>query len=460
MRLRFFLIILSVLLTTLIALSFIQDSVLVRERRRLIDQQIERMASSLYSSDLSTSKIDDVEEAADIVSEVLGEPQPDSIIRLYSRDGSLIYQSEAATQIGNLDTKERWQRLERDGHTIRVLTLPLPDSKETLQVGLFLDGYLLHWRNLKYRIFFYLASVLIVISGVSYALMSILLRPLTKLAQYLEHETTLIAAGTADGFSFPMGMSDPGERLQFRWSGKTKGADEISRLAIALNRLGESAKLGLKRTNQRITQMTHELKTPLTIIRNTVETVKDKVAPCYGHDLADCLHEIDKLSQTINHFMEWSRFESVPGVPQIIHANSLGETASQIAHRMEKVHPGRIHFESHSPGTVFSMSEHFEQVITNLLSNALQYSESATAVELIVEESRLIVRDKGPGIPATVLQQLGTPFNTPPGQRGSGTGLGLAWVHAICRKYGWRFAVRTAPLYPLGTEVIVDMAPP
>ncbi|MEO0108440.1 MAG: HAMP domain-containing sensor histidine kinase, partial [candidate division WOR-3 bacterium] len=89
-----------------------------------------------------------------------------------------------------------------------------------------------------------------------------------------------------------------------------------------------------------------------------------------------------------------------------------------------------------------------EQVIDNLVSNALKYSRPGTCVAIRVHQENgsiaLSVEDQGPGIPEAELHRLFTPFSTtsvrsPTGEKS--TGLGLAIVKHIVEAHGGKISV-------------------
>lgn len=89
-----------------------------------------------------------------------------------------------------------------------------------------------------------------------------------------------------------------------------------------------------------------------------------------------------------------------------------------------------------------------EQVLTNLVVNALQASPANGRVELEARaDGRTVefrVRDEGPGVPTEVRERLFEPFFTTKGP-GRGTGLGLSIAHAIVRAHGGALTVEDVP---------------
>lgn len=101
------------------------------------------------------------------------------------------------------------------------------------------------------------------------------------------------------------------------------------------------------------------------------------------------------------------------------------------------------------PPLVEADAARIQQILTNLLANAVKYTgEGGIQLEVDVEaapSSRLVfvVRDSGPGLPASVLARLGEAFQTGPSKQG--TGLGLAIVRRLCAHLGGEFAAENAP---------------
>ncbi|UXR63390.1 ATP-binding protein [Bdellovibrio bacteriovorus] len=93
---------------------------------------------------------------------------------------------------------------------------------------------------------------------------------------------------------------------------------------------------------------------------------------------------------------------------------------------------------------ILSNPLHLEQVIENLVVNALKHTSDL--VSITVKDSVIEVQDQGDGIPAEVVERLGTPFNRGPHRSGreKGSGLGLAWVQSVVVLYSWNFELRSS----------------
>ena len=91
------------------------------------------------------------------------------------------------------------------------------------------------------------------------------------------------------------------------------------------------------------------------------------------------------------------------------------------------------------------------QIVTNLIQNAQRYGDGAPiemSVELDTVSTRIVVRDRGPGIPDAQLEQVFRPFYRLDDSRSQvtgGTGLGLAIVRQLADSNGWTVQLSNRP---------------
>ncbi|MBS1984594.1 MAG: HAMP domain-containing histidine kinase [Bdellovibrionales bacterium] len=444
MRSRFFFTIFGVLILTVVASSVVHFSFFRAERLRLVDQQIQSIASSLVSN-LSVVEFEDIEETEEVISETLGSERIRMLIYIRGAKGESIYLNRNAQILDYLPPLSPQRETYRvNGHMIRVLNLPLKDMNWILQVGLVLDQGQVHWRTVSYSVIFYIALILVVMLVGSYFLTVSLLRPLRSLASYLKYvaESPTDAAALAQAPGASLFSSGPSRG---RIGRRMARYDEFSQLVVAIQQLNQKINARFLLMHSWTAQMAHELKTPLTIIRNSIESVQVKL----GHadaDLVEAQQEIDHLGRVISSFLEWVRLEKLPGNPEDLHALHLANVARDVARKLNKLNHDRIALRVEGNALVFAKPDLLTQLFTNLLQNALQYSPQNSPVELVVEDRKITVQDRGAGIPPRVLEKIGEPFNwgaethlSPSGSTlvARGSGLGLAWIKSICTRYGW-----------------------
>ena len=433
MKRRFLLSIGIVLTLSLTAVGVIQYFLFQAEQFHHIDQQIETTASLLISSDLNSVELKEFEDAQGVVESVVNGDKLNQFVIIFNRKGKMVYRSKIAQIVPNdIPTDQQWQTIVKNGHFIRILTLPLEKNYTSgphriLQTGIILDADLLRWRSLGRHIVFYSGLIILLVIGITWSLSRTLLRPLVELSLFLKYlgnqfdEKKLVVGGHAT-MALPRDIQT--------------SKDEFGDLVQAAQSLHSRILQSLKTTQVWTAQMAHELKTPLTILSNCLESFRLAKSDSEKEmAIKDSLNEVAHLNRLISSFLEWTSAENFPVSQSELHALKLKNVVEETATRILRNYPDRIQINAQSSLTLFAQPGFLEQAISNLVVNALKYSSGS--VQVILENETLSILDEGAGIPKHVLENLGQPFNyahkTP-----HGFGLGLAWVATICRKYEWK----------------------
>lgn len=451
MRLRFFLIILTVLIASTAAVTYVQHYFFLTERLSLIDTQIRKTASILATSELAHLKKIDLDDAEDILTEELGADRVGKVFIIRNSVGEVLYASKIASSLGDLPRTPQWATLQTEDYFVRILNLHLSKLDRTLQVGLVLDKNFLKWTIINRRLLVYIGMIIAFAFAISAVLTVVLLAPIRRLAGHLE--TQMANLSSRRGLARLQGL--PPKVLK-KASGVWSQADEFARLVKTTQSFIRKTNLYYDLTRNWTSQMAHELKTPLTLTRTEMETaqqgglVDEKVA-------AFVLDEIDHIGHIINQFLEWADLEN-SSAPGNLHAVRLGAAARDIGERLDRFSPGRLRVRIESPGTAIANPLHVDLMITNLVMNALKFSPAHEPVDVTVRESLLRVEDRGGGLPKEVMARLGHPFNKGRNPAGGpkGSGLGLAWVAAMARLYQWRLDIETSAR---GTSISVFFPP-
>lgn len=432
MKRRFLLSIGIVLALSLTAVGLIQYFLFRDEQFNHIDQQIETTASLLISSDLNSVELKEFEDAQGVVESVVNGDKINQFVIIFNRKGKMVYRSKIAQIVPtDIPTDIQWQTIVKNGHFIRILTLPLEKNytsgpHRVLQTGIILDADLLRWRNLGRHIILYSLLIIFLVIIVTWILSRTLLSPLVELSLFLKYlgnqfdEKKLVVGGSAT-MALPRDIQT--------------SKDEFGDLVQAAQRLHSRIIQSLKTTQVWTAQMAHELKTPLTILSNCLESFRLANTDAEKEKLIkDSQNEVAHLNRLISSFLDWTSAENFPVSQSELHALKLKNVVEETATRILRNYPARIQIEADSNLTLFAQPGFLEQAISNLVVNALKYSNGP--VRVVLKNETLSILDEGTGIPKHVLDNLGQPFNyahkTP-----HGFGLGLAWVTTICRKYAW-----------------------
>ena len=126
-----------------------------------------------------------------------------------------------------------------------------------------------------------------------------------------------------------------------------------------------------------------------------------------------------------------------------VHAGLL---AGQAVHRLRQRGPHPVIEAELSPCLVYVDPAAVDHAVGNLIDNAVKWSPPGAAVGVVVENGRVVVSDRGPGIADEDLPHIFERFYRAPDARGMpGAGLGLAIVGSVAQANEGTVEVRTGP---------------
>lgn len=217
---------------------------------------------------------------------------------------------------------------------------------------------------------------------------------------------------------------------------------EIKALSSAMDKMKHDLSANQKERENMLAQIAHEIRNPLGGIEllaslTKEDLVKQNIEAGY---IDKILGEVNGLKKLITSFLEFSR--PLPAHPaecdvkkftdEILEnlAPRIGEKNISVICRNDS---GKIYFD---PG-------HFKQLMMNLISNSIQFSEKGGKISVLFSHSNgvynISVSDEGPGIPDENLEKIFEPFFT---TRKTGTGLGLAVCKKLCSENKASLTVR------------------
>jgi signal transduction histidine kinase/ABC-type multidrug transport system ATPase subunit len=276
---------------------------------------------------------------------------------------------------------------------------------------------------------------------------------------------TAHAGGTAGHvLAVPFQTPEGRAALAVLWSdaAATEGAAEVLHdaarsLSLGLEREGLEAahrEAQALRRSQRLqreflSRLSHELRTPLTAIVGCVDTLLQPDVAWGGDErqrfLATIGTESERMRRLVADLLDVSAIDA--GILRIDPdwcdlALVLRASVSCAAPGAE----GRVAVEvAEGLGPVWADHDKLEQVVVNLLENALRHAPDDTPVHLEARvdddgAAEVVVRDEGEGVPAGLAANVFEPYVTGPGR--SGTGLGLAIARGIAHAHGGTLALR------------------
>lgn len=213
----------------------------------------------------------------------------------------------------------------------------------------------------------------------------------------------------------------------------------------------------LAHVGQLAASLAHEIKNPLTGISGAIQVIRANLKPSDPHwpVLGEVLRQINRLDRSVKDLLVYAR----PKPPRYQRCDVSRATERVLAVLRKEPEFDRIRMECELPRNLPAIAadeNQLEQLLMNLVLNAAQASAPGGVVRLVAAVRtggiRLVVEDRGCGMPEDVARRAFEPFYT---TKARGTGLGLPICRKIVEAHGGTIAVRSTP--GEGTEVTVEL---
>ena len=246
-----------------------------------------------------------------------------------------------------------------------------------------------------------------------------------------------------------------------------KEKDEIGLLADGFNKMAEDLKIADASKKDFVSNAAHELRSPMTSINGFVEGMLDGTIPKEKHRmyLEIVSSEVKRLTKLVKTMLDLSRIES--GRDKITLAKTdINELIRHVVIRLsQKIELKGIIPEidiSDDPLFVLADSDKIEQVLQNLIDNAIKFTEKDESIYISTEQKGdkvfVKIKDEGSGISEEDLKFIWDRFYTVDKARSgnkTGTGLGLSIVKTIIDQHNENITVKSS--VNKGTEFIFSL---
>ena len=239
---------------------------------------------------------------------------------------------------------------------------------------------------------------------------------------------------------------------------------ELGQLAAVLNSTFARLEMAFAQQKQFASDAAHELRTPVSVILTQTQTSlnRERDAASYRQTVEACQRAAQRMRKLIESLLALARFDAGPEVLK----RQRFDLATTVGDCTELVQPlaeerGVKIISDLSPQEITGDAERLAQVVTNLLTNAIQYNqpEGEVRVKLQAENGLavLTIADTGKGISAEDLPRVfGRFFRADQSRTGAGnSGLGLAITKAIVEAHGG--TIEVASVEDVGTTFTVRL---
>lgn len=214
------------------------------------------------------------------------------------------------------------------------------------------------------------------------------------------------------------------------------GPMEVRRAAAAFNTMQTRLQTYLRERERMLAAVSHDLRTPITRLRLRAELIEDEnLRMKFARDLS----EMEAMTAAALDFLRGAnKDEPVQPIDIMALLESLQADIEEAGHSVT------VQGEMRAPYPARPLA--LKRLLANLIENAIKYGTRASVtVEDKAAQLRIVVADKGPGIPAEQLEQVFEPFYRIEGSRSrdtGGVGLGLSVARDIARAHGGELELR------------------
>lgn len=340
-------------------------------------------------------------------------------------DGTIVYDDRANDVLGSVDVKEDGSNVASapimvDGEKVGTVLVRVPGS-ETLLTKFDED-----FRDKSYNAMIFAAVIALIIAMVMGAIFA------RTIAAPVKKITNAAKALKEGDYSARTGMT---------------GSDEIARLGNMFDLMADSVESNRKLERRLVTDVAHELRTPLMAIQSTVEAMIDGVFKPDAERLETLNSEVQRLSRLVDALLKLSRLESRTKPIEQKKVDLTEMLSSVVQTHQAYIHDAGLNLEfEYDPHVyVFGDADLLRQATANLISNAVRYTPEGGTITIMARKGdlmgQIVVKDTGIGLTpeeAKLVFQRFWRADSGRARATGGLGIGLSVLKEIVEQHnGW-----------------------
>ncbi len=250
---------------------------------------------------------------------------------------------------------------------------------------------------------------------------------------------------------------------------RVQGHDELSQLAQHLNALGQTLQQNTQAHRTMVADISHELRTPISVMQAQLEAVQDGVQPLTGTTLTRLHQQVTRLKNLVNDLYELS-LADLGALTYRKATIDLRELMQELVQSFQpRYQQAGLTLEwqdrcNISP-KILGDSQRLQQLFSNLLQNSAQYTHSPGSVQVTLrcESSNVCIsiQDSAPGVAAHLQPRLFERLFRAESSRNrntGGAGLGLSLCRTIAQAHSGEITITDSPLGGLTVTVCLPLA--
>jgi len=371
----------------------------------------------------------------------------DIIVHVFDTDGGIIASSKNTQNLNEIPAGNFIQVLQGNSRfdtisfenqssrmTFRVYTTPVFENEKVayiVQVASPLSSIGIALNNIKVALFV-LFPVTVLLTGVMGAFLAeVTLRPINNMIKTI-HQIT------AENMKLKLAIPE------------TK--DEIQQLAETFNDMLQRLEKAFTSQKKLFEDLSHELKTPLTILKGEFEIILKKMRSKdeYESVIKSALEEINRVSKLAENLLLLARFDSKEAFPEKrkLELNQLIQSVIANVKGMSELKEIRVSFNSAEKLMLDADESQLRTLFFNILDNAVKYTLPGGDVWVSVtkdkQSAKVKIQDTGIGIPAEDIDNVFDRFyRVDKSRNNTGFGLGLSIAKSIIEAHGGTIEARS-----------------